>query len=67
MCEGLKSRECYGDGGIQLRKEAAQIGEICAYDMTLETDFTGIIEIGGVWFVVEDGVGYYFDEADKDD
>ena len=35
--------------------------------MTIPTGFTGIIEIDGVWFVVEDGVAYYFDNPDKAD
>ena len=28
---------------------------------------TGIIEIDGIWFIIEDGVAYYFDNAGKED
>ena len=35
--------------------------------MTLETNYTGIIEIDGVWVIVEDGQAYYFDETEKED
>ena len=28
---------------------------------------TGIIEIDGIWYIVEDGVAYYFDNTDKED
>ena len=28
---------------------------------------TGIIEIDGIWFIIEDGVAYYFDGTDKED
>ena len=36
-------------------------------DMASITGFTGIIEIDGIWFVVEDGQAYYFDDTDKED
>ena len=35
--------------------------------MTTIAGFTGIIEIDGIWFVVEDGQAYYFDNRDKED
>ena len=28
---------------------------------------TGIIEIDGIWHIIEDGVAYYFDGTDKED
>ena len=31
------------------------------------TGYTGIIEIDGIWFIVEDGVAYYFDYTGKED
>ena len=33
----------------------------------IQTGFTGIIEIDGIWFVVEDGQLYYFDDTDNED
>ena len=36
-------------------------------DMASITGFTGIIEIDGIWFVVEDGQAYYFDDTDDED
>ena len=27
---------------------------------------TGIIEIDGIWYIVEDGTAYYFDETDNE-
>ena len=36
-------------------------------DMATIAGFTGIIEIDGIWFVVEDGQAYYFDDTDKED
>ena len=33
----------------------------------IQTGFTGIIEIDGIWVIVEDGQAYYFDDADKGD
>ena len=35
--------------------------------MTTITGFTGIIEIDGIYYVVEDGQVYYFDDPDKED
>ena len=36
--------------------------------MTTITDgYTGIIEIDGIYYVVEDGHAYYFDDTDKED
>ena len=35
--------------------------------MTTIAGFTGIIEIDGIWFVVEDGQAYYFDDRDNED
>ena len=35
--------------------------------MATITDYTGIIEIDGVYYVVEDGQAYYFDDTDKED
>lgn len=35
--------------------------------MTAETDYTGIIEINGIYYVVEDGQAYYFDDVDGED
>ena len=35
--------------------------------MTTITGYTGIIEINGIWIVVEDGQAYYFDDTDKED
>ena len=35
--------------------------------MEIPNGFTGIIEIDGEIFVVEDGVAYYFDSTDKED
>ena len=34
---------------------------------TIEDGYTGIINIGGVWVIVEDGQIYYFDDTDKED
>ena len=28
---------------------------------------TGIIEIDGIYYVVEDGIAYYFDDTDNED
>ena len=36
-------------------------------DMATITGFTGIIEIDGVYYVVEDGQAYYFDDTDNED
>ena len=36
-------------------------------DMASITGFTGIIKIDGIWFVVEDGQAYYFDDTDNED
>ena len=27
------------------------------------TGYTGIIEVDGIWFIVEDGHAYYFDDT----
>ena len=36
--------------------------------MTTITDgYTGIIEINGVYYIIEDGQVYYFDDTDKED
>ena len=35
--------------------------------MTTITGYTGIIEIDGIYYVVEDGQVYYFDDTDKED
>ena len=35
--------------------------------MALEANYTGIIEIEGIWVIVEDGQVYYFDDTDKED
>ena len=29
--------------------------------------YTGIIEIDGVWFIIEDGKAYYFDDVRDED
>ena len=31
--------------------------------MAIQTGFTGIIKVEGIWFVVEDGQAYYFDDT----
>ena len=28
----------------------------------IQAGFTGIIEVEGIWFIVEDGQAYYFDD-----
>ena len=33
----------------------------------IQTGFTGIIEVEGIWVIVEDGEAYYFDDTDKED
>ena len=48
--------------GCQLEIVSSGVGVL----MTTITDYTGIIEIDGVYYIVEDGQAYYFDDTDNE-
>ena len=65
-------QECAGSfsGGltVQLEIVSSSVGVLMTtITDAIQTGFTGIIEIEGIWVIVEDGQVYYFDDTDKED